>query len=146
MTEKLDLSALTSAIASLEDGLDVVSDDKWFSHQSAKVQNTLIAGVIQNFELVYEISIKMLRRQIEAESDSPDEVDATSFRNMLRLAGEKGLIADVEAWFKYHHMHNITAHTYNQDKAKMVYAGTLIFIEDARNLLQKLEVRNAADA
>ncbi len=143
MTEKLDLSALSNAIASLEGGLEVVSDSQWFGQQSANVQNTLVAGVIQNFEFVYEISIKMLRRQLEAESDSPEEVDATSFRDMLRLAGEKGLIADVQAWFAYRQMRNITAHTYDHEKAQMVYEGTLLFMEDARALLQKLEARNA---
>ena len=52
---KLDLEPLRRALASLEDGLDVVSDAHWFNQQTDKVQNTLIAGVIQNFEFVYEI-------------------------------------------------------------------------------------------
>ena len=143
MTEKLDLSALTNALTSLEDSLNVVNNQHWFNQQPPKVQNTLMAGVIQNFEFVYEISVKMLRRQIEIESDSPEEVDATSFRNMLRAAGEKGLIADVEAWFKYRQMRNITAHTYEHAKAQMVYEGTLVFIEDARALLHSLKARNA---
>lgn len=143
MTEKLDLSALTNALNSLEDSLNVVNNQHWFNQQPPKVQNTLMAGVIQNFEFVYEISVKMLRRQIEIESDSPEEVDATSFRNMLRAAGEKGLIADVEAWFKYRQMRNITAHTYDHAKAQMVYEGTLVFIEDARALLHSLKARNA---
>ncbi len=30
-----------------------------------------MAGVIQNFEFVFELSTKMLRRQIERESDTP---------------------------------------------------------------------------
>lgn len=143
MTEKLDLSALRNAVSSLEDGLDVVSDIAWFNQQSAKVQNTLVAGVIQNFEFVYEISVKMLKRQIEAESASPEDVDETNFREVLRVAAEKGLIADVEAWFKYRQMRNITAHTYDHEKAQTVYQGTLDFIVDARALLQKLEARNA---
>lgn len=142
MTRKLDLSALQNALASLEDGLEVVSDSHWFSQQSSKVQNTLMAGVIQNFEFVYEISVKMLRRQIEAESASPEEVDAASFRDLLRTAGEKGLINNVETWFKYRQMRNITAHTYDHEKAQIVYQGTLAFIEDARALLQILEARN----
>lgn len=140
---QLDLSALRNAIASLEDGLEVVGDSGWFNAQSGKVQNTLIAGVIQNFEFVYEICIKMIRRQIELESASPDEVDATNFRDLLRLAAEKSLIADVEAWFKYRHMRNITAHTYDHEKAQQVYQGTLFFIRDARALLSTLEARNA---
>ena len=97
MMEKLDLTALRSAISSLEDGLDVVNDRVWFDQQPSKIQNTLVAGVIQNFEFVYEISIKMLKRQIEAESASPEDVDETNFREILRVAAEKGLIADVEA-------------------------------------------------
>jgi len=139
----IDLSALRNAVASLEDGLEVVSDSDWFNAQSSKVQNTLIAGVIQNFEFVYEISIKMIKRQIEEESASPTEVDETNFREVLRVAAEKGLIADVEAWFKYRKMRNITAHTYDHEKAQQVYQDTLIFIGDARALLRKLEARNA---
>ena len=139
----LDLSALRNAVASLEDGLEVVSDSDWFNAQSSKVQNTLIAGVIQNFEFVYEIGIKMIKRQIEEESASPTEVDETNFREVLRVAAEKGLIADVEAWLKYRKMRNITAHTYDHEKAQQVYQDTLIFIGDARALLRKLEARNA---
>ncbi|CAD0347147.1 MULTISPECIES: nucleotidyltransferase substrate binding protein [Xanthomonas] len=142
MNEKLDLTALRDAVSSLEDSLGVVSDSAWFDQQSKQVKNTLVAGVIQNFEFVYEIGIKMLKRQIEAESASPEEVDETNFREVLRVAAEKGLIADVEAWFKYRQMRNITAHTYDHEKAKKVYQGTLDFIVDARDLLQKLEARN----
>lgn len=142
MNEKLDLTALRNAVSSLEDSLGVVSDSAWFDQQSKQVKNTLVAGVIQNFEFVYEIGIKMLKRQIEAESASPEEVDETNFREVLRVAAEKGLIADVEAWFKYRQMRNITAHTCDHEKAKKVYQGTLDFIVDARDLLQKLEARN----
>ncbi|MCC8556216.1 nucleotidyltransferase substrate binding protein [Xanthomonas hortorum] len=142
MNEKLDLTALRNAVSSLEDSLGVVSDSAWFDQQSKQVKNTLVAGVIQNFEFVYEIGIKMIKRQIEAESASPEEVDETNFREVLRVAAEKGLIADVEAWFKYRQMRNITAHTYDHEKAKKVYQGTLDFIVDARDLLQKLEARN----
>jgi len=138
----LDLGALRRAIASLEDGLEVVSDSDWFNQQPVKVQNTLIAGVIQNFEFVYEISFKMIRRQIEAESASPDEVDESNFRDVLRVAAEKGMVADVQAWFGYRKMRNITAHTYDHEKALQVYQGTLVFINDARALLARLEARN----
>ncbi len=138
----LDLSALQRALTSLEDSLEVVSDSEWFNEQSLKVQNTLIAGVIQNFEFVYEVGFKMIKRQIELESASPDEVDQGSFRDVLRLAAEKGLIRDVEAWFGYRRMRNITAHTYDHEKAQQVYQGTLLFINDARTLLASLEARN----
>lgn len=138
----LDLSALKSAVTSLEESIAVVSDGNWFNSQSEKVRNTLIAGVIQNFEFVYEISIKMIRRIIELESASPNEVDETNFRDVLRVAAEKGLVKDVEAWFGYRKMRNITAHTYDHEKARQVFTGTIDFIQDARDLLDKLEARN----
>ena len=141
-SKKLDLGALRSALASLEDGLEVVRDTSWFSQQTSKVQNTLLAGVIQNFEFVYEVGYKMLRRQVELEAASPADVDESNFRDVLRLAGEKGLITDVEAWFRYRQMRNITANTYDHEKAQKVYEGTLVFINDARALLASLEARN----
>lgn len=138
----LDLTSLRSAVASLEAGIDVVGDATWFDRQPEKVKSTLIAGVIQNFEFVYEIGFKMIRRQIESEAASPDEVDESSFRDVMRVAAEKGLIADVEAWFQYRLLRNISAHTYDQAKAHQVYEGTLRFIGDARDLLRRLEARN----
>lgn len=87
--QKLDFSALQQAINSLAESIDVVANESWFNVQAKAVQNTLIAGVIQNFEFVYELSIKMLKRQLEKESSSPEEVDFTSFRGLLRIAVEK---------------------------------------------------------
>ena len=142
MDKALDLSALREAIVSLSDSLEVASDQVWFNQQADKVRNTLISGVVKNFEFVYEISIKMIRRMIELESASPSEVDEGNFRDLLRTAGEKGLVADVEAWFTYRKMRNITTHTYDHQKAQQVYQNTLGFIVDARALLAALEKRN----
>lgn len=143
MTEHLDLSALRGAITSLEDGLAVVADSAWFDKQTPVVRNTLIAGVIQSFEFVYELGIKMIRRQLESEADSPTDVDESSFRDLLRTAAERGLVTDVEAWFGYRKMRNMTAHTYDHDKAMQVYRGISAFLGDAAKLLAKLETRNA---
>jgi nucleotidyltransferase substrate binding protein (TIGR01987 family) len=137
----LDLSPLRQALSSLEDGLDVVRNADWFRQQDEKVRNTLIAGVIQNFEFVYEISTKMLRRRLEMDALNPTEVDFANFRDVLRIAAEKGLIRDVQAWFEYRQMRNITAHTYDHQKAQQVYAGTQAFLHDARALLAQLEDR-----
>ncbi len=81
------------------------------------LRNTLLAGVIQNFEFVYELSVKMLRRELERGSDTPGEIDAANFRDMLRIAAERGLIDNIEAWFGYRQMRNLSAHTYDQTKA-----------------------------
>lgn len=140
--DKLDLSALRRAITSLQQSIAIISNDEWFKQQTEAMQNTLRAGAIQNFEFVYEISVKMIRRQLEMESASPADVDADSFRSVMRSAGEKGLIADVAAWFTYRHMRNLTAHTYNQAKAEEVYAASLTFVADACALLETLAARH----
>jgi len=138
----LDLTSLRKAIAALEGAVNLVGDTAWFGQQSAVVQDTLIAGVIQNFEFVYEIGVKMMKRQIEREAASPTEVDGLSFRDLLRIAGEKGLIPDVEAWFRYRKMRNVTAHTYDRNKAREVYRDTAAFAADAALLLSRLEARH----
>jgi nucleotidyltransferase substrate binding protein (TIGR01987 family) len=138
----LDLGSLRAAIASFEDALDVVGDETWFGVQSPKVQNTLMAGVIQNFEFVYEIGFKMIKRRLELDSASPGDVDGQNFRDILRLAGETGLVDDVAAWFEYRTMRNITAHTYDYAKAQQIYRGALTFRGDAIALLARLELRN----
>jgi len=143
MSNKLKLSPLRNAITSLADRLNVVSNNEWFSRQSTPVQNTLIAGIIQNFEFVYEISVKMIKRQIEAEALSPIGIDHINFRDILRIAAENGLIDNITAWFHYREMRNTTSHTYDHEKARIVYEGTLSFINDARGLLEELEKRNA---
>ena len=139
---RLDLTALHAAVGALSDAIDVASDAQWFAQQSTKVQNVLFSGVIQSFEIAYEVSVKMMKRQIEVDAASPTEVDGLNYRDMLRSAAEKGLITNVEAWFHYRTLRNITAHTYDHEKAKQVYAGVADFLGDINFLLAKLQERN----
>jgi nucleotidyltransferase substrate binding protein (TIGR01987 family) len=81
----------------------------------------------------------MLRRRLEMDALNPSEVDFANFRDVLRIAAEKGLITDVSVWFGYRQMRNITAHTYDHQKAQQVYEGTQAFMLDARLLLARLE-------
>lgn len=138
---RIDLGAFRTTLASLQDGLEVVQSP-WFKAQTPQVQNTLIAGVIQNFEFVYEIGFKTLRRRLEIDAAVPTEVDALGFRDLLRRAAEQGLIDEVESWFRYRELRNITAHTYDSARAHGVYLQTVEFIRSATSLLERLEARN----
>jgi nucleotidyltransferase substrate binding protein (TIGR01987 family) len=142
VVSSLDLSALRGAVASFESGLGVTGDTAWFGAQSQAVQDTLIAGVVRNFEFVYELTAEILRRQLERGPDSPDEIDKANFRDMARMAGGKGLIEDVEAWFRHLEMRNISAHTYDHEKARSVYLAAAAPLSDARDRLAALEVCN----
>jgi nucleotidyltransferase substrate binding protein (TIGR01987 family) len=141
--DRLDLGSLRNAIASLEGALSVVADEAWLAAQSADMRNTLIAGVIQNFEFVYELSVKMIRRELEREADTQGETDRLNFRDLIRVAAEKGLIEDVDRWFAHRQTRNLTSHTYDHAKAWQAYQQTVPFIDDARTLLAGLETRNA---
>jgi nucleotidyltransferase substrate binding protein (TIGR01987 family) len=138
----LDLGALRNATSSLKAALAVVGDQAWFAGQTAAVRDTLLAGVIQTFEFVYEISVKMIKRRIELDAAVPGEIDGLSFRDLLRVAAERGLVADATAWFTYRQMRNITAHTYDHAKAEQVRRGLSGFLGDAETLLARLEALN----
>lgn len=143
MRRKLDLSALRDSITSLQNAIHVIEDNDWFDAQSSAVRDTLIAGAIQNFEFVYEIGCKMIKRQLEQEAANPREIGEASFRDLLRMAAEKGIVDDVEKWFEYRDMRNTASHTYDHEKANRVYTGAFAFLEDAQKLLSTLEARNA---
>lgn len=62
----------------------------------------------------------MIRRRLELDAASPTEIDFSSFRDLMRTTAEKGLVTNVEAWFRYRQLRNITSHTYDSVKARMV--------------------------
>lgn len=141
--DKLDLSALIQAQASLEAAVTDAQDDRFVSTLSDSQKRLIRAGVIQNFEFTYELMFKMLKRQLELDAASPAEFDQYSFRDLLRSAAVKGLIADVEAWFEFRRYRNITSHTYDQQKAEQVFQAAIAFSAEAEVVLQRLQALNA---
>jgi nucleotidyltransferase substrate binding protein (TIGR01987 family) len=131
---KLDFSPLQKALNSLNRAI--------VRSQQAPDDEELRDAVIQRFEYTYELSWKMLKRQIEQESPTPSDIDRLSFRDLLREGAERGMITDVEKWMDYREQRNITSHTYDEDKAKSVYESALSFCNDSKALLSELERRN----
>lgn len=142
MTDKLDLGSLRMAVTSLAEGVATVGDAAWLQEQTSAVRNLLLAGVIQHFEFTYDLSVKMIRRQLELEASSPVEVDQSSFRQVLRSAAERGLIEDVDSWFGYRQLREQASHAYDQARAMEVWRGIPGFLDEARRLLACLEARN----
>ncbi|MEK7991442.1 MAG: nucleotidyltransferase substrate binding protein [Thiotrichaceae bacterium] len=131
----LDLSSLEKALDSLERAIKrskIEPEDK-------EVRDS----VIQRFEYSYELSWKMMKRQLEIDSPTPVSVDAMGFKDMIREAAERNLVNNPEAWFEYRRQRNITAHTYNEAKAVQVYEAAISFIQDAKMLLQNLQQKNS---
>ncbi len=109
---------------------------------SSDLKETLQAGVIQHFEFCYELSWKMLKRQIEIEAATLESIDSFSYPVLIREGAERGLVADAKKWLFYRHQRNNTSHTYHQDKAISVYETALEFHTDACALLATLKARN----
>lgn len=94
---------------------------------------------IQRFEYTYELSIKFIKRYIETQSSITENVDQLNLRDLLRVAGEVGLIHSVELWFSFREARNNTSHTYDELKAIEVFKRIPAFVLAADYLLNKIE-------
>ena len=87
----LDFTPLSKAVLTLSSALQ----------ETGLRPDDLLArdGCIQRFEYTYELSVKFLRRQLEEMADSPGDIDALGYKDMLRLAVERNLVNDAVSWF-----------------------------------------------
>ena len=138
----LDLSSLRRAVASLERAIAVCQDASFFSHLNTDQQNTLRAGVIQNFEFTYELCWKFMKRWIE-NNVSPFKGEGIARRELFRMAAENGLIVNIDEWMDFHEARNATSHSYDQQVATRVAEMAIRFLPRARELLDAIDKRNA---
>ena len=95
---------------------------------------------IQHFEFTYEVSHKMLRRYLEATSANPAEFDAMSFQDLIRTGSERGLLlSDWSRWKVFRTARSITSHTYDETKAREVFAIIPEFLAEASHLRDRLK-------
>ena len=111
--DKLNTSPLERAIDRLSEG--------WDRYQSDTSDAQILDGLIQRFEFTYEISHKMLKRQLEAMSPNPAEYDEMSLQDLIRSGNERGLLSGVWTdWKRYREMRAKTSHTYDEEVAQGV--------------------------
>lgn len=127
---KLDYSALQKAIKSLE----IAVNRSLTVPQDEMIRD----AVIQRFEYTYELCWRMLKRQLEQEVPDPKRLDTLSFKDLIREALEKGISLDMPRWVKYRNERNISTHTYDEEKAQIVYQAAIKFLPDAKKLLAEL--------
>lgn len=145
--QKLDLTALRDATASLDRALQTYAAIVAVDPQALQtlgvpeIQETVRAGVVKNFEFVYELGTKMMRRYVHMEAEVPDEVAQWGFRNLLRHMADRGLIDTVEAWFGYRTMRSITARAYEPEKARTVCETAHALLRDTKALIAQLALR-----
>lgn len=137
----LDFSPLDSAIKQLEKSLDYANSD--IALTDAGLAEQLRNSVIQCFEFTYELSHKMLKRYLEETAASADEIDVSSFQNLIRMGTEKGLLkSDWSVWRNYRQARNDSSHTYDEVKAASVFGIAPAFLAEARHLHRELLARS----
>lgn len=133
----LDFSALASAIRQLEKSL------AYAGSEMAENNNDLFEqfrnSVIQCFEFTYELSHKMLKRYLEATAANPDEIDLSTFQNIIRMGNEKGLLrSDWTVWRNYRLARSNSSHAHDRNKADAVYRISADFLDEAKYLHRQL--------
>jgi len=137
----LELASLRNSVKSLTDLLAVSEHDARMGQLSEVERNGIRSGVIQNFEVTYELSWKLMARWLNTYIGA-GIADGVTKRQLFRLAAENRLILDVDLWVQHHEARNATSHIYDEEKALLVYRATREFAHDARLLLEALEARN----
>ena len=134
---ELDFTPLQQAIAQLEKSL------KFSTSPLAKANSDLFEqlrnSVIQCFEFTYELSHKMLKRYLKEQSASPEDIEQSTFANIIRTGNEKNLLrSDWSRWKGYRQARTNSSNTYDEDKAIAVYQIAPDFLAEAQHLYQQL--------
>lgn len=137
----LDLTSFQKPLINLEKLVVAVNNLELIQALNETLQDGLKAGVVQNFEVTYEVSWKFIKRWLENNLGN-SYVDGVSRRELFRLAAESLLITDVDKWMKYHKGRNETSHIYDALTADEVYHLAMEFVHDAKQLLINLEEKN----
>ncbi|MDR0646915.1 MAG: nucleotidyltransferase substrate binding protein [Puniceicoccales bacterium] len=134
----LDLTPLQDTIASLERAIAV---GKQVHGADASVREVVQAGIIQNFEIVYEMCWKFMQRWLRV-NQSNDIDHLRTRKDLFRLAARHQLIRDPQTWFLYGEARNLTSRTYQKEQATKIYHLAPQFLLDAQFLLQQIECMN----
>ena len=92
------------------------------------------AGIIQFFEISFELSWKLMKDYLEAQ-----ELSVKSPRETIKKAYQIGLIDDGHVWIDALSDRNLTVHTYNEDMAKKMVSDIIkVYFPELKKLYDKL--------
>jgi nucleotidyltransferase substrate binding protein (TIGR01987 family) len=104
----------------------------------------LRAAAIQAFEFTYEISLKLLKRYLEGNQLVTEVDDYMSFNSFIRIGYEAGLLnAELKDWKLFREQRGTTSHTYNEEKAQIVFEAIPSFLKEAEYLRDQINKRQA---
>ena len=136
----LELGSLKKSVEALASAIAVIEKAARSERTDQDTRDVIRAGVIQNFEITYELAWKLISRWLDVYV-APDTSRAAK-PQLYRIAAECKLIDDVDTWMRYHQARNTTSHIHDKDKAEQVYTASCDFVHDAERLFDTLESRN----
>lgn len=140
---KLDTTSLRRAIEQLEDALRYC--DSPLAKEDPGIGRHLRAAAIQAFEFTYELAVKTLRRFLRSTESNPAEIDELTFNELIRLGAQRGLLAaELAAWQQFRADRGATSHTYDENKADVVFDSIPALRDEAYHLLTQIERRQAS--
>ena len=94
-------------------------------------------GLVHVFECTHELAWKVVKDFYQHQGES----DIQGSRDAIRMAFERGLIEDGNAWFEMIKSRTLTSHTYNRATARLIADQIItIYHLHLRALLSKLEL------
>lgn len=136
----LELDHLKMSCDTLTELLEISNDRDQMEQLGEVVEKGVQAGIVQYFELTYELAVKMIRKQLSEIVANPE--DLATFSNRMREAANAGLIHDPAAYINYRNIRNRTTHTYDCELTEEAVAAMPEFLESVRFLIEELTRRN----
>ena len=137
---KIDYSAFEKAIKQLAKSKAFLRSE--MAQKNKDLYEQFRAAAIQAVEYTYELALKMIRRQLGQIVANPSELKELAFMDFIRTAYEAGLVREPASFKVYHEKRNITAHTYDGEKAEEILEILDSFLRDVRTILEELKKRN----
>lgn len=103
--------------------------------------NIYRSACLKEFEIVLEQSNKLLKRRLKEMAANPALIEKLTFKDVLRLAVKSQIITHeaCNRWFLYRDNRNSIAHDYGEGFANETLLLFPMFIDDARDLVQKIQ-------
>jgi nucleotidyltransferase substrate binding protein (TIGR01987 family) len=99
-------------------------------------------SLIKRFEYTLETAWKACKRHLEEEGFA--EAATGSPKSIIRLAAQRNLVSNPDAWFEYLQFRQDTSHDYSSDKAETVLDITEDFYKDVVMLYREMTGESGA--
>jgi len=139
----LDYSTLENALQQLEISMNFYHSE--MAQSNAELKDQFRNSAIQCFKFTYELSFKIIRRQLEKTSNCTHEIRQMNFADFIRTAADADLVPDVKRFLQYRLTRSLTSQSYNKERAEEIIVILPQFIEDVHIILSKIKIKNESE-